>query len=169
MAARSEAALSVAMGGVFAALALAILCLGGLIPLATFVCPMLCILILEGYRRRFGSRLGWAWYGAVAVLGALLGPDKEAAAAFAFLGFYPLVKPWLDRKKGRVLYKLTLFNGAVCLMYWVLLRLFGMEALATEFREMGAALLLITLLLGNLTFFLLDLALGSPRLFRRKR
>ena len=37
---------SVALGGVMAALAVVIMCMGGIIPLATYVCPMLCAVLL---------------------------------------------------------------------------------------------------------------------------
>ena len=73
---------SVALGGVMAALAVVIMCMGGIIPLATYVCPMLCAVLLAAVLRLTGRRIGWAWYGAVSLLSLLLGPDKEAAAVF---------------------------------------------------------------------------------------
>ena len=69
-----------------AALAVVIMCMGGLIPVSTFVCPMLCMFLLSVVLKSCGQRLAWAWYGAVAILGTLLGPDKEATAVFVFLG-----------------------------------------------------------------------------------
>lgn len=90
---------SVALGGVLAAAAVVIMCMGGLIPVATFVCPMLCMLLQAVVLNQCGPRMAWAWYGAVAVLSLLMGPDKEAAAVFVFLGYYPIVKPRLDGKK----------------------------------------------------------------------
>ena len=156
-----------ALGGVTAALAVVIMCLGGLIPLATFVCPMLCMLLLQFVFRACGGRIGWAWYGAVAILSMLMGPDKEGSALFVFLGFYPLVKPKLERLPLPWLWKAILFNAAVLLMYWLLIHLLGMADLASEFREMGTVLLIFTLALGNLTFFLLDKILS--RGFRRRR
>lgn len=158
---------STAFGGVTAALAVVIMCLGGLIPFATFVCPMLCMLLLQLVHGHCGSRMGWAWYGAVAILSLLMGLDKEGSALFCFLGFYPLVKPKLERLPLSWLWKGILFNVAILLMYWLLTHLFGMAALAAEFREMGMLLLIITLILGNLTFFLLDKIL--TRGIRRKR
>lgn len=153
---RNRTAYSVALGGILAALAVVIMCLGGLIPVATFVCPALCMLLLKVVCGSGGSRMGWAWYGAVSILCALMGPDKEAAAVFVFLGYYPIVKPRMDRLPISWLWKLVLFNGAVLLMYTLLLHIFGMAQLAGEFEEMGAVLLIVTLLLGNVTFFLLD-------------
>ena len=158
---------STALGGVTAALAVVIMCLGGLIPLATFVCPMLCILLLQAVAGMCGARMGWAWYGAVAILSLLMGPDKEGAALFLFLGFYPLVKPKLEKLPLPWLWKGILFNAAILLMYTVLIHLFGMAALASEFQQMGTVLLIVTLILGNVTFFLLDKILS--RKFRRKR
>ena len=150
-----------ALGGVLAALAVAVMSLGTLIPIMTYVCPMACVLLLETVRVTCGQRVAWAWYGAVAILGLLLCSDKEAASLFLFLGYYPLVKPKLDGKKLSWLFKGVLFNGSIGLMYFLLLRILGMEALSEEFREMGALMLAILLILGNVTFFLLDRVLSK--------
>ena len=52
-------------------------------------------------------------------------------------------------------------------MYWLLMYLIGMDWLVAEFEEMGIALTAVTLLLGNVTFFLLDNLLGR-KLRKRK-
>lgn len=153
---RSSGARQIAFGGMMAALAVVIMSFGGLIPVATFVCPMLCMLLLAFVLKMCGGRIGWAWYGTVALLGLLLGPDKEAAAVFLFLGYYPIVKGSLDGRKGGWLLKLLLFNGAVLVMYWVLIHLFGMAQVAAEYEALGTALTAVMLILGNVTFFLLD-------------
>lgn len=150
----------IALGGMMAALAVVIMSLGGLIPVATFVCPMLCMMILAFVSRMCGNRIGWAWYGAVAFLSLLLGPDKEAAAVFLFLGYYPLVKPRLDGRKFGILWKLLLFDVCILLMYWLLINLFGMAQVAQEYRELGTVMTAVMLLLGNVTFFLLDKVLS---------
>ena len=145
-----------AFGGMMAALALVIMNLGGLIPIATFVCPMLCMMILAFVVKMCGSRIGWAWYGVVAILSFLMAPDKEAAAVFAFLGFYPIVKPRLDPMKAAVLLKLLLFNTAILLMYGILIHLFGMAQIAAEYQELGSIMTAVMLIMGNVIFFLLD-------------
>ena len=156
-----------ALGGVLAALAVVIMSLGTLIPVATYVCPMLCAIVLKLVLTACGKRTAWAWYGAVAVLSMLLAPDKEAAAVFAFIGYYPIVKPALDRKKLPWLWKGLLFNAAILLMYWLLMHLLGMDQIAEEFEGLGVAMTAVMLVLGNVTFFLLDRLLGM-RLKRRK-
>ena len=159
-------AANIALGGILAALAVVIMSMGTLIPVATYVCPMLCCLILELVRRSCGSRIAWAWYGTVAILGLLMAPDKEAAAVFAALGYYPVVKPRLDKCRGKWLWKGLLFNAVILLLYWLLMHLFGFDQIAAEFAELGRIMTVLTLLLGNVTFFLLDRLLS--RRFRIK-
>jgi hypothetical protein len=151
-----------------AALAMVIMNLGSLIPVATYVCPMFCMLILAFVCKMCGNRIGWAWYGAVAILALLLSADKEAAAVFAFLGYYPIIKPRLDKLRFSMLWKLLLFNSAMVLLYGLLMAVFGMAALAEEFRDMGTVLLVLTLVLGNVTFLLLDRIL-SRKIIRKNR
>lgn len=164
---RRTSAYAIALGGSLAALAVTIMSLGTLIPIATYVCPVLCMVVLNILAMICGDRIGWAWYGAVALLSALLAPDKEAAAMFVFLGYYPLIKPKLDKTRLKWLWKILFFNVIILAAYWFLMHLLGMAAIAEEFREMGAVLTAAMLLLGNLTFFLLDRLLSRD--FRRKK
>ena len=153
---RKTPAAKISLGGMLAALALVIMNLVGMIPVATFVCPMLCMMILTLVIRFCGKRIGWAWYGAVSILSVLLAPDKEAAAIFVFLGYYPLLKPSLDKLKSGGLLKLLFFNSVILLMYWLLINLFGLAQIAQEYRELGLAMTIFTLITGNLIFFMLD-------------
>ena len=163
---RKTPAGQIAFGGMMAALAMVIMNLGSLIPVATYVCPMLCMMILAFVCKICGNRIGWAWYGAVAILSCLLAPDKEAAAVFVFLGFYPIVKPRFDRLRYPLIPKLVLFNVLILSMYTVLLRIFGMDQIAAEFAEMGQVLTIAMLIMGNLIFFLLDFALSRFSRFK---
>lgn len=167
MASKNTPARAVALGGVLAALAVVIMGMGTIIPVATYACPVLCAMLLQIVWKTCGKRMAWAWFCAVAVLSVLLAPDKEAAAVFCFLGYYPLVKPWLDRRKLPWLWKGLFFNGVTALLYWLLIAAMGMEQVGEEFAAMGTVLLVLCLILGNMTFFLLDVLLG--RRFPRKR
>ena len=156
---RNHMAKNIALGGMLAAVAVVIMCLGGMIPLATFICPMLCVLIQYLVLRFCGSKIAWAWFAVVAILGLLLGPDKEAALVFCLLGSYPMLKPWLEKSRLHILLKIIIFNSAVALLYGLLLRLLGLDALAQEYATMGTVGLVLCLVLGNVTFILLDLLL----------
>ena len=159
---KKSSAQVVALGGMLAALAVSIMWLGGLLGIATYVAPMLCALLLQVVKSSCGNRLGWAWYGAVAFLSLLLVAEREEAWVFVFFGYYPMVKPWLDGRKKPIIWKGLLFNGSVFLLYGLLLFVLGIPELVQEFRGMGAVLLAVLLIIGNVTFFLLDKLLEKP-------
>ena len=151
-----------ALGGMMAALAVVIMTLGGATPLNTFLCPVVCMMILRFVLSVVGRRVAWAWYGAVSILSLLLGPDKEAAAIFLALGYYPILKPRLDKVRGGLIIKLALFNVVILAMYWVLIRILGMDQIASDYAELGRVMTVIMLVLGNVTFLLLDKVLAKP-------
>ena len=153
---RSGASRPVALGGMMAALAVVIMALGGVIPIATFVSPMACMLLLRFVLTMCPRRIGWAWYGAVALLGLLLSPDKEAAAIFAALGYYPILKPRLDRMKYGIVLKFLLFNTVILLLYGLMICLLGVAQIVADYAELGLIGGGVMLVLGNVTFFLLD-------------
>lgn len=160
-----------ALCGILAALALVIMLLGGLIPLATFCCPVLAGVLLVPVQERCGNRIALAWYGTVSLLACLLGPDKEAAAVFVFLGYYPVLQQVLDRwpKALGLLGRLLLFNGAICILYGLLIFVFTMPDVAAEFRSTSYWMLAAMLVLGNIVFLLFDQVLRRiRRLWRRK-
>ena len=139
-----------------AALAVVVMCMGTLIPVATFICPMVCMILLTVVKKQAGNRTAWAWYGAVSILSVLLAPDKEAASVFVFLGYYPIIKPWMDKRKLSFLWKLVLFNVAILAMYMLLIHLFGLASISEDFQELGTVMTVVTLILGNITLFLFD-------------
>lgn len=152
----------IALGGIFAALAVVILLLGGIIPVGTYIAPMVAALPLVILLAELPGSLCLGWYAIVALLGVLLCPDKETAFVFVFLGWFPLAKPRLDRlpKLPGLLCKLLLFNLSVAALYALLILVFRLDALVQEAKETGLVMLLVILLLGNLSFLLFDVLLG---------
>jgi len=153
---RIGAAQKVALGGVLAALATVIMSFGGLIPLSTYICPMICTVLCYVVLRLCGKRIAWAWYAVVSILSVLLGPDKEAAGVFVFFGFYPIVKELFDKFRLRFVLKIFYFNASASALYFGLIYVFGFSELMREIRSMGAVGLAVMLLLANLTFLLSD-------------
>lgn len=145
--------------GVMAALAVVIMSMGTLIPLATFVCPVICMLILGFVLKMTNRKMAWAWYVCVAVLSVLLAPDKEAAAVVVFLGYYPIIKRSFERLKLSFVMKLLYFNAVIFVMYGLLIYLFGMDQILAEFAEIGKIMTFVTLILGNVCLVLVDLLL----------
>lgn len=162
-----------ALCGVLAALAVVLLSLGGMIPFATFCCPILAMLCLIPVVEEFGTRTALVFYLAVALLGILLAPDKEVALLFAFLGYYPALRGKIDERiKLQIpnyLAKLALFATAIAILYAGLLRLLGMEELAQEYAAEGQVVLVMNILLGGIVWLLCDRVLRQfTALYRTK-
>ena len=153
---RSDRTKRIALGGMLAAVAVVIMCLGGLAPITTYVCPVLCCLTQYVVLRFCGKRLAWAWFSVVSILSLLLGPDKEAAMVFLAVGSYPLLKKNFERSNISVVLKFLFFNGMILLSYFAMIYLLGMQDIAQENMQFGMIGLILILLLGNVTFFLLD-------------
>lgn len=158
----------IAFGGIFAALSIVIMSLGTLIPVATFVCPMICCLMGCVVLRLCGRKTAIAWYAAVAILSLLLSPDKEAALIFVAFGYYPPVKQHLDRYRLRIVVKLLYFNASILLVHQFALRLLGLTDVLLEYSQLGAIWTVILLAAGNATFFLLDLLMKRILYSERK-
>ena len=148
-----------ALGGMMTAVAVVIMCLGSLIPVNTYVCPVLCILITRVVLERCGRRIGWCYYIATAVLSLMLAPDREAALVYAFLGYYPMIRPFFEKLGVFAWYaKLLLFTLAGGASYGMLLVVMGAGAAMNE----GWILTLVTVLLWDALFLLTDRLLGVP-------
>lgn len=153
---RNSKVKAIALGGLLAALAVVIMCLGTFIPVATYVCPMLCCIVQFLVLKYCGKRIAWTWYAAVCILCLLLAPDKEAAMVLLAIGVYPLIKSSFEKFKIHIFLKLLYFNSAIFVCYGVMVWVMGMQHLLEENMEFGIWGLAVLLFLGNVTFFLLD-------------
>lgn len=150
---------ALALSAVLAALAVALLFLGGVIPLTAIALPVLASLALIPVYAEYGAKWGFLWYLAVAVLGLLLTPDKEAAVLFVFFGYYPMLRKAFGRirlRVGRWLGKLLYLNASVVAAYALMIFVFRIGTLAEDFAATEKWLLAAVLILGNACFALYD-------------
>lgn len=149
----------IAFCGMMVALSVALMLMGGLIPIATYCAPMLSGVLLLPIMLEYGRKTAWTAYIATALIVLTLGVDKEAAFFYIFLGYYPIIK-WnidqLKKKPVRLALKLAVFNAAILLMYAVLGFVLHMDAVVEEFTEMGAWMLVLFMLLMNFCMLLYD-------------
>ena len=172
-----------ALASVLGALAVLFLFLGGVLPLALYACPLLASACLLPVREECRASYQWCCFFAAAILGLLLGPDKESALLFCFLGYYPLVQPSLDAigsRALRFLTKLGLYVLAVGAMYALLVFVFRLDAVTAELAAKGLLaehlaatapwLIAATFALGAVLLFLYDELLRRfARLYRRRK
>lgn len=168
---RNKKTSQLALSAVLCALAVVIMMMGGLIPVATFCCPILVCFLTAPVLCECGTGMALCAYAAVAILSCLLCPDKEAAVLYLFLGWYPAARPMFERTRRplRLILKLLVFNCAVAAVYALLLFVLGMDALRAELSSLGTVMLVITLVLGNAVFLLFDFTLPRLTLLYRYR
>lgn len=135
------------------ALGVVMMILGQLLGIATYAMPMLVGLMLIPLGKRCGTKYHITTFAAIALLSLLLVSDVEQSLLFAaFLGWYPALRPWLQRikrKTFRLLVKLAVFNVPVIAMEWLLMTLLVPESMERWF-------VWLLLALGNITFLLYD-------------
>lgn len=149
-----------ALCGVLTALAVVLLCLGGVIPGAVFCAPILAMAALLPVLEELGPKAAGTAYAAVSILALLLVPDRETAFVYLFFGWYPILRPKIAALPSwplRVLARVAVCSAAALLLYGLVLRLMGLtEDLLDSVWYVNAALLAA----GNVVFLLTDATLA---------
>ena len=158
-----------ALCGILASLAVCLLLLGSVIPGATFCGPILAMAALLPVLEECGPRLAWASWAAVSILGLLLAADRELALVYLFFGWYPILRPRVEKlghRWIRVLCRLAVCSGMLALLYGLVMKLLGVPTGLEEEARWFVALLAV---MGNVNFLIADLALGRLTLLWRRR
>ena len=157
-----------ALGGISAALMLALMFLLSVFPSATIAAPAVASVVMLFAVLELGKGWSVGVYAATAILALLIIPSKEAAVLFAvFFGYYPIIKTDLDRMKSgtlRILAKFAVFAGAVTLLVLSLAFVIGVNDIR---EEMWLNIAFYTMMIGVL--FLFDRAYASMAVLYRKR
>lgn len=148
----------IVVSGVLAALSVIILYLGCAIEvldltMSAIVSLLVVIIVIE-----MGYKYAWMTYLATAILSIVLLPQKSPAIFYAcFMGFYPIIKSYIERI-GSALVRWTIKfvtgNAALGLMF-LFLSLFVPD----EFE--GGWMLVLTYALGIIAFITYDIALSK--------
>ena len=152
---------NIALCGLLAAVAIVIMCLGTLIPFATYTCPILCALICNLIRKYCGRKWSWIWYAVVSLLSLLVGTDREAAVVFMLLGYYPCVKDFMDNMPLSWIWKFLYFNLTACSIYCISAFILGLPDVVADFAQLGWIGMLVVILLVNVTLFIMDYLMSS--------
>ncbi len=130
-----EMAFRLSLSALMAALGTVLMLSSNLIPVLTYVAPMLASLTLIPILTEFGKKYAWMTWTVTALLALLLCADREAAFFYLFIGWYPILKPALDRipsRPLRILTKLALFTLVFMLLFVLLAFVMGLEDMKSE-------------------------------------
>ena len=154
-----------ALGGVLSALAAVFMMMGGIFPFAQFCGPVMACLCVMIFLVECGARWAFFMYLAVTGISLLISPDQESVMLFAmFLGWYPMLKMLLETKVRsralQIILKLLALDVCVGAAYWILLKLLAVPALLEEFSGYSGIMLAVLVIMGNVTFILVDICLS---------
>lgn len=159
----------IALCGVLSALAVTLMLAGGLLGVATYCAPLLAMGVLLPVLEECGAKAAVSAWAAASILGLLLVSDRELALVYAAFGWYPALRPTLNRiplKFPRILVKLALLNGVLLVYYQILLHVVGLPEDAVILPRWTNGLLLIFV---NGLFLMVDVIIGRyTELWRRK-
>ena len=158
-----------ALCGLLTALAVVCMILASAIGIGTFAGPLLAMIALLPLLEEYGPKTALAAYVAAAILGFLIAPELELSLVYAAFGWYPVLRPRLNRlasRPARLLLKTVICVAVILLLYGVLLNLLGMTA---DLANAAPLLNLFLLILGVLTFLMMDLALERATFLWHKK
>lgn len=160
---RNKIAFKVALGGICSAVCLLAMFCSGFLPMLGYTIPtfagfMMVVMIVE-------TDKNWAiaTYCAVSLLCIFVTPNYESTLLFIlFMGYYPIMKFYLDQKKNKLLVravKFAVFNAAVILFYLAFKFIFTAVDMLEGMEMFGRYAVLVLWLFANLFFLIYDYAL----------
>ena len=174
---KKKISFKVALGGIISAVCILLMFFSGFLPMLDYAIPtfagfLMVVVIVEVDRN-------WAiaTYTASAILCPLVTPNKQAAALFIiFMGYYPILKFGLDRKKNKVLVwiiKFAVFNAAMSAFFLLFTYLFTSSDMLEGMESFGKWAILVLWLAANFFFLIYEFALTQMidlyvNWFRRK-
>lgn len=158
-----------ALCGLLCATAVVVMVLASAIGIGTFIGPILAMAVLLPVLEECGFKAMAVSYVATAILGILLVPELEMSMVYAAFGWYPLLRPWINRLPGfllQLLVKAGLGASVILLLYGVLLRALGMAA---DLLGAAKAFNILLVVLGVITFLTMDVMLEHLTLLWHNR
>lgn len=162
---RNKLAFKVSLGGIISAVCLFLMFCTGMFPMLDYTIPafagfLMVIMIVET-----GAKWAFVTYASVSVLCFIMTPNYEASLLFIlFMGYYPILKFYLDRLKSKVLswlIKYAVFNVAIVLFYFIFQFLITSVDLTEDMGVFGKYAVPVLLLGANVFFLIYDTLLGQ--------
>ncbi len=160
---KDSTAFKVALGGICSAVCLLMMFCSGFLPMLDYTIPtfagfLMVVMIVEADKR-------WAiaTYAAVSLLCIFITPNYEASLLFIlFMGYYPILKFDLDRKKNKLLIravKFIIYNIAIVIYYNLFKHLLTNVDMLEGLEMFGKYAIAVLWALAQVCFILYDYAL----------
>ena len=151
------------LGGIVAALSVALMFMTGLIPIMTYAIPAAAGVLLTVIVIEINKKWAFGVYAAVGLLSMFLIADKEAAVLYIlFFGYYPILKAIIEKHCSVAVswvIKLIVFNIAMVASFLISVYVFKIPF--EEMEKYGRIAAFILLAVGNVVFVVFDLMLTN--------
>ncbi len=151
----------IALCSVITAVAVVIMLITAVLPVAAYSCVMLTGLCTAIIAEEIDGKYALCAYTAVCILSAVLVPDKESVILYVvFFGYYPVLKEFLLKKCKTVfswVIKMLVFNAACLVSYFTSIYLLAVPRDSFMIGDMY--LPWVILIMANILFVIYDYTL----------
>lgn len=158
----------IALGGIIASLCMLSMFLTGVFPMFYLLLPMASSVLIFIMAIETSTYWGFLTYLSVGILSIFVTPNKDAALAFLlFFGYYPLIRPKLQKihcKPLAFLLGLAIFNAAAFAFFGLTVYVLGMKELLESLGDYGKYGAWIMLGIANLMFLCYDYTMCTFRI-----
>ncbi|MBQ9375238.1 MAG: hypothetical protein IJU04_02740 [Ruminococcus sp.] len=162
---RNKLAFRISLGGIIASVCLLLMFCTNMFPMLDYTIPAFAGFLMVVMIVETSPKWSIVTYFVVSALCLIVTPNYEATMLFIlFMGYYPILKFYLDRLKNKVLawvIKFAVFNLALVLFYLVFTFLFTSVDLLEGMEMFGKYALLILWVMANVVFVVYDIVLGQ--------
>ena len=152
---------SIALGGMFSALCIALMFMSGILPWSQIIIPIAAGSLLLVVVHEMGRKMALVAYIAVSLLSLFLAVPRSTALFFIiFTGYYPIIKGVIERIQSKhvvLAIKLVILNVAMIAQYFVFVYVFGMPGLLFLEGTIGTyGALAVSVVFSSLYFIMID-------------
>lgn len=153
-----KSSVKTALGGMCVAVSVALMLVSSVIPFMIYTIPGVASLLILFMMTECNKKWSFGVYVCTCLVSLMIVPEKEAVAIYiGVLGYYPILKTFIDKIKPRVLnclVKIIFFLAVAAGTYYILIKVFGISSEMIE--ESERFLLPVLVVLGTVAFLLYD-------------
>ncbi len=152
---------NVSFSAIISSVCIVLMLLCRFISFTDYAVSALCGLFIGVVVIESGKRWAFASYIVVSILGLLLGGNECAVTFIVFLGYYPIIKIWIEKLNKILAYiiKFITFNSSIISIYFILDKLNFIPFEDVSF--LGEYTVLAVLILANIAFLVYDFAFNG--------
>ena len=160
---KDKTAFKVALGGICSAVCLLAMFCTSFLPMLDYTIPTFAGFMMVVMEGEVDKKWAAATYIATSLLCIFVTPNYEATLLFIlFMGYYPILKFSLDKKKNKVLVwiiKLLVFNAAAIVFFMIFQYILTDGKMLEGMEMFGKYAALVMLVAANIIFLIYDFAL----------